>query len=147
MHTIVLDITDSNLSYHIVLDRRINFVKGDSGSGKTTIVDLLNDSITDNTISVSCNYSYLPVRNLTWENDIKLSKHTLLIFDDMEIVSSSLFAELIKKYTIENDLCFLIMSREEFDILSNSDDLSYGEFELMTEEGVHKLRSYENRWV
>lgn len=147
MHTIVLDITDNNLSYHLVLDRRLNFIKGNSGEGKTTIAELVESSEVDPSINITCDYDCVVTTRKLISSTIKDKTHSLIIIDDLELVSSPLFASLVKEYTIKNDLCFLIMTREDSDDLSSSGRLSFSInniFKLVTKDNVRVLERYYN---
>ena len=105
---VIIDIEDSCVKYHLELDRRINFIVGDSGTGKTTIVDLVNSSLNDSSISINTNIELYPVTLLSWRNDIKSLTNKLIIMDDLEVVSTMEFASLVKNYCIKNNLYFLI---------------------------------------
>lgn len=143
---IIIDIEDSCIKYHLELDRRINFIVGNSGTGKTTIVDLVNSSLNDSSISINTNIELYPVTLLSWRNDIKSLTNKLIIMDDLEVVSTMEFASLVKNYCIKNNLYFLIMCRDDSDtIMSGCSFLSYSMnsiYKLVMQNGIHILVPY-----
>lgn len=104
-----LTVTSDIYKCSMTIDRRITIIKGDSGTGKTTLVDML-----DNTIYSAKVESSLPIliaTNTTWRL-VFHSTDSILIFDDLEIVESGEFAKLLKENCVKNNLYLIIISRE-----------------------------------
>lgn len=142
---VVVDIEDRNVKYHLEFDRRINFIVGDSGTGKTTIAELIESKSNDSSIKVNSNIQCYVINRTTWEVVVAGVKDALVIFDDLELISSPLFASLVHKYCIRNNLYFLLMCRDDSDDLTHVGRLSFSTnsiFKLKTVNGVHLLFPY-----
>ena len=136
-----LTVTSDIYKCSMTIERRITIIKGDSGTGKTTFVDML-----DNTIYSAKVESSLPIliaTNTTWRL-LFYSTNSILIFDDLEVVESGEFAKLMKENCVKNNLYFIIISRES---LGEMRKLSYSMdsvFEMCTDkDGItHYLVPY-----
>jgi hypothetical protein len=103
-----------DLSWDIPLERRITIVRGDSGLGKTTLINLINESQErgDSGVIVESRLGILIVSMGTWQLLMTSARNSILIFDDLSIVESAQFAKLIKD-TEDAGNYYLIFSREE----------------------------------
>lgn len=109
MSSIKLEVITDNLKYDIPLERRITIIRGDSGVGKTTLVDLISQSIMG--VQVNCPLDIIVATETTWQAVMQFNTNSLIIFDDLEIVASAKFASEVKK-TSSNNNYYLIFSRE-----------------------------------
>lgn len=133
-------IIDSDLfKCEIPLDRRITILRGDSGTGKSTIVDLVSGVIPD--VHINCPLETIVTTVDTWVAVMQSAYDSLLIFDDLEIVSSLKFARFLKQ-TSENGNYFLIVGREDISLQElEFKHLSYSVFsmwELKADGVMHK---------
>jgi hypothetical protein len=117
MSSIVLDVTEGDNRWIIPLERRITIVRGDSGVGKTGIVDAILEQ--SQATIVDCELEVVVVNNTNWKYTMTGSRESLIIFDDMPVVATHDFAELVKQ-TVDNGNYYLLFSRE----LVGTDDLS-----------------------
>lgn len=115
MSIITVDIRDIKLHFHIELSRRLNFVLGDSATGKTTFYDMLVQAINrgDETLTLRTNIGitfYTRNSDQNWGS----FKDRLIIVDDFYILKDTAFLQLYNK-AVQNNLWFLIMSREDIE--------------------------------
>lgn len=147
MSIIKLDVRDDNIHFELTFDRRINFIIGNSASGKTTLYNMLGSSREDNDIIVDTTYDFILAAVDTYEIMIRESKDAIFIFDDLDVISSASFSDLVKKYGINNNLWFIIMSREDDESLNEAKRLSFSInniFKLSSENGHYTNIKYYN---
>lgn len=110
------NITSSKYNCSIPLERRITILRGDSGTGKSTIADIIDAG--DPTVSIECksddgsSLSWVLVSNTTWELIVRGATNSLLILDDLELVASPDFSKAVSETSDRNNY-YLIMSRED----------------------------------
>lgn len=115
MGIVNLDVNDSLLHFHIELSRRINFIMGNSATGKTSFYNLLERKLNENDEDVNL-VSTINIKLLNYSNIGDFSfKSSLCIVDDLDILSNKDFLAQYESM-IDRDLWFLIMSREEVDL-------------------------------
>jgi hypothetical protein len=105
-----LDVKADNLTWSIPIKRRITIIRGDSGTGKTTLVDIISDN-DSNAATVSFPLQISVVTTGTWEDVMATAVNRLIVFDELEAVTTSKFANLIKE-TENKGNYYLIFSRE-----------------------------------
>ena len=107
-----LFIKSKYINYEIEFNRKVTIIQGDSGTGKTKIVETIREldfngtanMFTSNGIKV-----YILERSSMWETSIKNSVNTLFIIDEeCSRILSNIFAELVNK----TDNYFIIISRD-----------------------------------
>lgn len=99
----------------IPLQRRITYLRGDSGSGKTTICEeILNITITEKyKLEISEGYSVSIQSDLTVLSIIREAHKMLYILDDMYVAETRDFAETIATNIVKNDCYVLIINRAD----------------------------------
>ena len=113
---------ESNLyNCNIEFDRHIIFIKGNSGVGKTSLVDILSESNSSD-VNITCTIPYMIVNDTTWKAIMSSVSNTLLIFDDMSVVETPEFASIYKETALRNNNYFKIMSRENYYDLRTNDN-------------------------
>lgn len=142
-------LSDSLLSYDIHLSRRINFIRGDSGTGKTTMVDLLREASEVDNVDVDLELhgvsGVVILSEDSYASVIKDSRNKLVVLDDLGIANKGGFASLVKRYCIANDLWFLIISRYLNQGVDYMKSLSYSinsVYKLCNMNNVYSLASY-----
>jgi hypothetical protein len=113
----------NELTWNIPIERRITIVRGDSGIGKTTMVNYIQaDSrqMTSNKLIVECNLNIKIVSLDSWEYMLKDESFTdtLFIFDDVADTRTLKFAQLVQKSA----------DRGNYFLLINREDLTVGEY-------------------
>ena len=115
MLTISLRHTSCNAD--IPLKRRITYMRGDSGEGKTSIFSCLQRAFEESDIQVNVTNGY---GYSTMTNDLNAAvsmlqgmRKTILISDDQSIVERREFVKCVKDYLIENDNYLLVINRAD----------------------------------
>lgn len=112
MQRIELEFVKTGHKVEVLLRRRITYITGLSGVGKTTFVNLVFAGSTTRLKA----YASLPVysvTSLTGFGAFMIAQHAILIIDDYASLQSSDFAEYFNKYAEKNDLWVVIVGRED----------------------------------
>lgn len=104
-----LEIISEDYQCYIPLERRITVLRGDSGTGKTSFVDIIAMGIPG--ISIKCEITCRVVTLTDWELVLRSAESSLLIIDDLELVATSEFCTVISE-TIDQGNYYLIIARE-----------------------------------
>lgn len=139
MSIIELEIKNTKLQFNMEFNRRINFIKGNSATGKTTFYSLLDRFLNIGNMDVELK-STLPVYLVTLGNIdlLNQSSNAILIIDDLDLINNERFLKLYHKQ-VTNNFWFLIMSREEV-----SDD--YKTTLTFSTQSLYKLVSSDNKY-
>lgn len=137
---ISLDIKNDLLHFNINLQRRISFIMGDSATGKSSMYELLNLKLRHNDDEVFLK-SNIDIVLLDFSNLKDSHSHVLYIVDDLDILPNHDFEALMNSM-VEDDLWFLIMSREEVDYKLKASIIfsSNCEYTLGVIDNVYTLR-------
>lgn len=143
MSFIKLTVKSSNYNCDIEFDRRMIFIKGNSGVGKTTLVDMLLEENSSD-VEIYCNLPYIVVNSRSWEVVLSSVSNTLIIIDDYSFVASSKFASVVSS---TSDRCnyFLIIAREKSDSIKSTGRLSYSSndiYEFVADGKNHYIRPF-----
>ena len=113
-------------SRKVKYDFTITILTGDSGSGKTVLIDLIRDYRrygSDSGVFVSCDRDCRTIDNEDWERQIsEISDSILFIDEGNRFLASKKFAELVQK----SDNYFVIATREKLPMLPYSVNEIYG---------------------
>ena len=109
MSTIKLAVHSNIYNCDLEFKHRINIIMGDSGVGKTSLIDMLES--TNISIIKESTYPVLIVNNTVWKTALRSERDKIIIFDDMDIVESDEFSQLISEFLIKSNLYILIISR------------------------------------
>lgn len=85
MNFINVEVMDSTYHFQSKLDSRLTIVFGDSGVGKTTLVDEIQESYTSDTVELTCDKNTVVIDGVsldTMKQNITSMTNTLFIFDD-----------------------------------------------------------------
>ena len=117
-NSVFIAIKSKKYNVMIPLERRITFLRGDSGVGKSAFIEyvLLSDSDVDVLTSTDLEFS------------IQVKCKRIIILDSLISSETIEFGEAVNEYLIKNDLYLLIMSRVEIPMSKDRDnDLYYRE--------------------
>jgi len=119
-------VQNNRIKFEFDIKRNITVVRGDSATGKTTLVTLIetyNRLGEESGISVSCAKKCLTLNNSNWDMIIDNSPDSIIFIDeDTSIVKSDEFAKKIRK----SDNYFVIITRENLPNLPYSVNEVYG---------------------
>ena len=121
-----ITVSNTKIRYEFTIRRNITIIKGDSATGKTTLVEMIREFYengTDSGISLQCEKTCRVLNGRDWKVLLD-SMHESIIFidEDNEFLPSNAFAETIK----ESDNYYVIVTREGLPNLPYSVDEIYG---------------------
>lgn len=124
IHHIIVQ--NGSLKYEFDIKRNITILKGDSATGKTTLVEMIQEYLVngmDSGVNLSCD---VPCRVLTgnlWKEQLAETVNSIVFIDEgNRFVKSLEFAESIKK----TSNYYVIITRENLEMLPISVDEIYG---------------------
>lgn len=119
-------VQNANLKYEFDIRRNITILKGDSASGKTTLVEMIQEYTVngiDSGVNLSCD---VPCRVFTgnlWEEQLANTESSIVFIDEgNRFVKTEKFARAIR----ESDNYYVIVTRENLEMLPISVDEIYG---------------------
>lgn len=121
-----LTVSSVHLKYELEFSRNITILKGDSATGKTTLVDMIQEYIlngSDTGINLSCDCPCRVIAGNTWAEQLRDISGSLVFIDEgSRFVSSEDFAHTIK----DTDNYYVIITRESLNNLPYSVTEIYG---------------------
>lgn len=113
-----ISVSNSKLQYKFTIKRNITILKGDSGTGKTTLINMINESSGSTDIKLISKVPCIVIPNVDmWELLIRNYHNSILFFDeDCEFVSTHKFASVVK----DSDCYFVIVTRKKLSNLPYS---------------------------
>jgi len=121
-----LMIKSARIRYEMEFKRNITIIKGDSATGKTTLVDMVREyeqNGADTGISISCDVPCRVISGNNWQEQLKNINNSLVFIDEgNRFVTEKEFAHAIK----ETDNYYVIITRESLYTLPYSVDEIYG---------------------
>ena len=124
--TIRLMVQSTHLKYEMEFKRNITILKGDSATGKTTLVDMIQEynlNGSDTGINLSCDCPCRVIEGNTWQEQLNLIHGSLVFIDEgNRFVASKDFSREILK----TDNYYVIVTRENLSTLPYSVTEIYG---------------------
>lgn len=123
-HRVIVE--TKKIKYDFVIKRNITIFTGDSGSGKTVLIDLIRENRRygfDSGVSLFCDCDCRVLDNEDWEYQLEnMSKSIIFIDEGNRFLTSKRFAELLQK----SDNYFVLATREKLSMLPYSINEIYG---------------------
>ncbi len=123
-HRIIVE--SRKVKYDFVIKRNITILTGDSGSGKTVLIDLIRDYRrygADSGVFVSCDCDCRTIDNEDWERQIAETSNSIIFIDEgNRFLFSKKFAGIVQK----SDNYFVLATREKLPMLPYSINEIYG---------------------
>lgn len=123
-HRVIVE--SRKIKYDFVIRRNITILAGDSGSGKTLLIDLIRDYRrygSDSGVFLSCDCECRTIDNEDWERQIEETLNSIIFIDEgNRFLTSRKFAMLVQK----SDNYFVIATREKLPMLPYSVNEIYG---------------------
>ena len=121
-----LRIQSSHLRYDMVFIRNLTIIQGDSATGKTTLVDMIQEFLLngeDTGITLSCDCPCRVIAGNTWQEQLSNIKDSIVFIDEgNRFVASVDFASAVKG----SSNYYVIITREALDNLPYSVTEIYG---------------------
>lgn len=118
-------VKNSRNSYEFSLKRNITVLKGESGRGKTTLFDMINEYNRfgkESGVSIACDREIVAVSGDKWEDDIRKNPGKIIVIDeDSHFIRSSDFARMVGG----SDNYYLLITRNYLSQLPISVDEIY----------------------
>ena len=119
-------VQNNRLRYEFTISRNITIIRGDSATGKTTLLDLLNSYDRDGESSgvlVKCDVPCVVISGQRWEENLQVIHNSIVFIDECNrFIKSEDFAVRVK----ESDNYFVIVTREDLPNLPYSVKEIYG---------------------
>ncbi len=119
-------VQNSRVFFEFDIKRNITVIRGDSATGKTTLISLIDEFSRlgeDSGVNISCEARCISANNANWEGIIENTVGGIIFFDeDASVVKSQMFASKIRG--TEN--YYVIVTREKLSNLPYSVDEIYG---------------------
>ena len=123
-HRIIVE--SRKIKYDFTIKRNITILTGDSGSGKTVLIELIRDYRrygSDSGVFLSCDRDCRTIDNEDWERQIsEISDSIICIDEGNRFLASKKFAALVQN----SDNYFVIATREKLPMLPYSVNEIYG---------------------
>ena len=123
-HRIIVQ--NKRIRYNFEIKRNITVIRGDSVTGKTTLVDMIREYYengTDSAVELSCDKECTVLEGRTWSGQLSLMKDSIVFIDEgNDFVMSNEFATAIQ----DTDNYYVIITREGVPSLPYSVDEIYG---------------------
>lgn len=95
-----VSVKNSRNSYTFTLRRNITILNGDSGTGKTTLYNMIADYNLDGKqsgVTVSCDRPVIALGRRRWEEDIKEAYNSIIVIDeDNKYIRTPEFAKAVQ---------------------------------------------------
>ena len=120
-----VSIENAYLKYDFTISRNITIIRGDSATGKTTLVEMIRayNEQEDSGITIKCEKPLVVVYGKNWQKQIEETSGSIVFLDEISrFTKSKEFAETIKG----TDNYYVIVTREKLSILPYSITEIYG---------------------
>lgn len=108
---------DNFLEYKLTLKRKLTIIRGDSATGKTTMIQMLNDALDSGTVSIDCKYKCMILTDFTWKYLMNVEHDCIYFIDEQaDFIYTNLFAKMFK----ESSGYFVMITRKDIESLPYS---------------------------
>lgn len=109
-----------NVQFELCVQRMITILRGDSGTGKTTLIDCIrsfNKQGKNSRVQIECEKKCRVLDNEDWEERLDSIKDSIVFIDEeCEFMHTEAFAKKVQ----QSDNYFVLVSRESFPMLPYS---------------------------
>ena len=121
-----ISVVNATTKYELTIKRNITIIKGNSATGKTVLVNLINDYVlhgSDSGISLSCDVPCRVINGDIWEDQLKMIHGSIVFIDEgNQFIISDDFAEYVKA----GENYYVLVTRDHLHNLPFSVDEIYG---------------------
>lgn len=129
---------NKGIIYELFIRRKITIISDNSGTGKSTLIDMIEKANIGAGASLKCDCACKVLIDRYWEQDLTEWTDTIVFIDEnFEAVNTKEFAEAVNN----SDNYFVIINREKLDNLS----FSYKEIYAIKASG--KFHSLEQKYT
>lgn len=116
MSTIDIKINTNKINYAVQLHSRVNIIQGDSATGKSHLIRLI-DGQRNTKINIQSTYKLLHINSILMLEGLPLNNDTVYILDDSDGIENEQVLDIINKSQFK----FILMTRE-----FNPSNINYG---------------------
>ena len=91
------------------ISRRITVIRGDSATGKTSLVNVIKSH--SPAVQIESSMPLIVAKNDIWKQILVASDNAVIFFDDLSCTESKEFAEVCSEHLIKNNLYIVIIGR------------------------------------
>lgn len=142
MNTIDLEVRSDEFNFSCTLKRRITIIRGDSGTGKTSLVKRL--TITAPGITVSAPLDIKVANNSTWDAPLIGYKNAIIFYGDLAATETLEFASLCRDMLVKNNLYVVIINREDLSNFSRLEENYKGHKYMDASISVNEIYDFKN---
>lgn len=141
-HSIMVQ-SGRGIQYKLEIYRKYTIIRGDSATGKTTLVNLIEDASIRKTADISCDVPCVVLPELNWELNLNAFSGSIVFIDENHPALTS--PDVLAKRMAVSDNCYVIISRDKMAWIP----YSYTEiYQIKTSGKFHRTeRIYEDRNV
>lgn len=119
-------VSSRRLQYKFTIRRNVTVIRGDSATGKTTLIDMIqdyNENGIDSGIAITCDCNCVALGSRNWQRDLRELENSIVFLDEgRRYVMSQEFAEII----CHSSNYYVIVTRERLENIPYSVDEIYG---------------------
>jgi len=119
-------VSSRRLQYKFTIRRNVTVIRGDSATGKTTLIDMIqdyNENGIDSGIAIKCDCKCVTLGSRNWQRDLGEFENSIVFLDEgRRYVMSQEFAEIIR----HTSNYYVIVTRERLENIPYSVDEIYG---------------------
>lgn len=124
--TITITVRNDRTKYEFTLRRNITVIRGDSATGKTTLIEMIHEFNLlgkESGVELSCDHNCIVVEGNTWKQQLLNASQSVVFIDEgNRFVSSKEFASVIKN----TGNYYVLVTREALSTLPYSAEEIYG---------------------
>lgn len=113
-----VEISNNRVRYELTIKRNITIIRGNSGTGKSTMIRMVDDYYNngrDSGIKLKCDVPCKSLHGRDWHNDLMRTSNSIVFIDDgNRFVNSDEFARAVQ----DSDNYFVIATRQPLSKLS-----------------------------
>jgi len=138
-HSIMVQ-SGRGIQYKLEIYRKYTVIRGDSATGKTTLVNLIEDASIRKTADISCDVPCVVLPELNWELNLEAFSDSIVFIDENHPALAQ--AKIMAEKMAVSDNCFVIISRDKMSWIP----YSYKEiYQIKSSGKYHRMeRIYED---
>ena len=132
-HSIMVQ-SGRGIQYKFDIHRKYTVIRGDSATGKTTLVRMIEDATVRKTADISCDVSCVVLPDMNWEINLDAFSESIVFIDEDHPALTT--GKKLSEKMFSSDNCFVIISRDKMPWIP----YSYKEiYEIKSSGKFHRL--------
>lgn len=144
-NTLNLEVESDIFNFSCELHRRITVIRGDSGVGKTSLVNIATSKGPG--ILVKCDLNVKAANDDSWKSMLKGEKDAVIFFDDLEATETIEFAALCKETLVKNNLYIVLINREGLNNFKELEEEGKGHKYMEASISVSEIYDFKSNGV